>query len=269
MNESYVLGRNKTVFETAEFPQITADEKIGIMFDADIESTLLAIIAEKLYGADRVVFINDQAMGYDGKIYKERKDLARLNIINSTIEEAIKKLGSTQILNVETEIYMANRNATDALAKLLVKKYNNKLRFVLSGWNKIHEQSISMLKSSGWTRGMITNGQLKPWLIKNAAHYPELHKYVFEQYGGIFGVNKNVAFEQYEADFNLCVRPFRNLTTSDVIDLYDQLGAVTQLYQSSSCKIDLGNCGTCDNCHQRKSAFKDSMVIDLTKYTLN
>ena len=85
MNESYVLGRNKTVFETAEFPQITADEKIGIIFDGDIESSLLAIIAKRLYGADRVVFINDQAMGYDGKIYKERKDLHRLNIINSTI----------------------------------------------------------------------------------------------------------------------------------------------------------------------------------------
>jgi len=269
MNESYVLGRNKTVFETAEFPQITADEKIGIIFDGDIESTLLAIIAKKLYGADRVVFINDQAIDYDGKIYKKRKDLDRLNIINSTIQEAIKKLGGTQILNVETEIYIANRSSTKALEKLLVEKYNNKLRFVLSGWTKIHEQSISMVKACGWDRGTITRGELKPWLEKNADRYPELFKYVFEQNGQIFGVSKHFAFEQYEADFNLGVRPFRNLTTSDVIDLYDQLGAVTQLYQSSSCDVDIGNCGVCNECLKRKLAFKNSSVSDLTKYTLN
>jgi hypothetical protein len=267
MNESYKLGKSKTLFETAEFPTIAADEKVGIIFDGDIESKLLVIIAAKLYGIDRVVFINDKLMSYDGKLFPARKNQHRLEVVKSTFEQSFKQLGGMHRLDVATEIFVANRDATNTFVKLLAKKYNGKLKFVLSGWNKIHEQSILMLKNCGWDRGKITKGHLLPWLEKNADLYPELHKYVFEQSGNIFGVNKNVGFEQCEIDFNLYVRPFRNLTTSDVIELYKQLDCVSLLYDSSSCDDDLGNCGLCGNCLRRKSAFKNSSVVDLTKYT--
>jgi len=268
MNESYIVGKNKTVFETAEFPQIAADEKVGIIFEGDIESTLLVIIAKKLYGVDRVVFINDKLIAFNGTLSYEKEE-DKLDIVKKTFEEGVKRLGGMHTLTVDPKIYKKNRNATGAFKKLLIEKYQNKLKFVLSGYNKIHEQSVSMLKTCGWDRGIITEGELKPWLKKNADRYPELFKHVFEQNGKIFGVNRYLGFEQIEADFNLCVRPFRNLITSDVIDLYKQLGAISELYQSSSCDVNLGNCGICDDCQKRKLAFKNSSVTDLTKYTFN
>jgi len=268
MNESYILGKNKTVFETAEFPQIAANEKIGIIFEGDIESTLLVIIAKKLYGIDRVVFINDKLIAFDGVLSKEINE-DKLDIVKKTFEQGVKRLDGVHTLTVNPEIYEKNRNATRDFKKLLIERYQSKLKFVLSGYNKIHEQSVSMIKACGWDCGRITRGGLKPWLKENADRYPELFKYVFEQDGKIFGVSKHIGFEQIEADFNLCVRPFRNLTTSDVIDLYKQLGAVSELYQSSSCDVDLGNCGICSDCLKRKLAFKNSSVIDLTKYTFN
>lgn len=268
MKESYTLGRNKTVFETAEFPQIAADEKVGIIFEGDIESTLLVIIAKKLYGVDRVVFINDKLIAFDGTLLNKKEE-DKLDIVKKTFEQGVKRLGGVHTLTMDPKIYKRNRNATREFKKLLIEKYQGKLKFVISGYNKIHEQSISMLKACGWDCGRITSGELKIWLRKNADHYPELFKHIFEQDGKIFGVSRYIGFEQIEADFNLCVRPFRNLTTPDVIDLYDQLGAVAELYQSSSCDADLGNCGICSDCQKRKLAFKDSSVIDLTKYTFN
>jgi hypothetical protein len=268
MNESYILGKNKTVFETAEFPQIAADEKVGIMFEGDIESTLLVIIAKKLYGVDRVVLVNDKLIAFGGPLSYE-KDADKLDIVKKTFEDGVKRLGGVHTLTVDPGTYKKNTNAMGEFKKLLVKKYQNKLRFMLSGYNKIHEQSVSMVKACGWDRGTITRGELKPWLEKNADRYPELFKYVFEQNGQIFGVSKHFGFEQLEVDFNLCVRPFRNLTTSDVINLYKQLDAVAELYQSSSCDVDIGNCGVCNDCLKRKLAFKNSSVTDLTKYTFN
>ncbi len=267
MKESYKLGRTKTLFETAEFPTIAADEKIGIIFDGDIESTLLVIIAGKLYGMDRVVLINDKSMSYDGKLFPSRKNQHRLEVVKTTFEQGFRQLSGVHRLDVPTEIFVANRDATNTFVKLLAKKYNGKLKFVLSGWNKIHEQSILMLKNCGWDRGKITRGDLLPWLEKNAHLYPELHKYVFEQSGRIFGVNKNVGFEQCENDLNLYVRPFRNLTTSDVIELYKQLNCDSQLYNTSGCDNEINNCGLCENCLRRKLAFRNSSVVDLTKYT--
>lgn len=266
MNQSYVLGRNKTVFETAEFPQIAADEKIGIIFEGDIESTLLAIIAKKLYGVDRVVFINDKLIAFDGTL-SPKKDNGKLDIVEKTFQQGVKNLGGKHTLTVDSKIYKKYRSATREFKKLLIEKYKGKLKFVLSGYNKIHEQSISMLKMCGWDRGQITNGQLKPWLKQNSYLYPELCKHVFEQNGRIFGVNQYIGFEQIEADFNLCVRPFRNLTTSDVIDLYVKLGHSKDLYESSNCDVDVGNCGSCVDCVTRKLVFRDSSIADLTKYT--
>lgn len=267
MKESYKLGRAKTLFETAEFPKIAADEKVGIIFDGDIESKLLVIIAGKLYGMNRVVFINDRSIAYDGKLFPARKDQHRLEVAKNTFDQGYQQLGGMHRLDVDTDIFVANRDATKAFVKLLLQKYKGKLKFVLSGWNKIHEQSILLLKHCGWDQGKITKGDLLPWLEKNSDLYPELHKHVFQQSGSIFGAHKDVGFEQTEKDFNLCVRPFRNLTTSDVIELYKQLDCDSVLYDSSSCDNDLGNCGLCKNCLRRKLAFKNSSVVDLTKYT--
>lgn len=263
MDKKYVLGKNKTVFETAEFPQIASDEKIGILFQGDIESTLLAVIAKELYGIDRVVFI---LIAFDEfLLYKNDED--KLNILKETFKQNVERLGGKHTLVLGSEVYKRNKNITLEIKKILLDKYQGKLKFVLSGYNKLHEQSMSMLKHCGWDRGIITDDKLKPWLEKNREHYLELYKHVVEHNGKIFGVSKYIGFEQIEADFYTNVRPFRNLTQSDIIDLYDKINALTELYHSSSCDVDVGNCGICSSCQRRKRSFRNSSVTDLTKYT--
>lgn len=267
MDKSYVLGKNRTVFETAEFPQIDKDEKVAVIFEGDIESTLIAIIAKKLYGIDRVVFINDRLIAFDGTMGKS--DAHKLDICHNTFNQGVERLGAVHTLKVDTAIYKKNGNPTLEFKKLVVQKYNDKVKFVLSGHNKIHEQSIMMLKACGYDRDKITNDKLEPWLEANKDRYSELHEYVFKQNGYIYGVNQYVGFEAILEDFYMCVRPFRNLTTSDVINLYQKLDATYELYRSSSCDVDLGNCGICSNCIKRRYAFSNSSVVDLTKYTFN
>jgi hypothetical protein len=267
MDKSYVLGRNKTVFETAEFPQIGTDEKVAVIFEGDIESTLIAIIAKKLYGIDRVVFINDKLIAFDGTMGKS--DAHKLDICQKTFNQGVEQLDGVHFLNVDAAIYKKNGNPTLEFQKLIAQKYNNKVKFVLSGYNKINEQSMLMLKASGYDKGKITNDKLEPWLENNKDTYRELYDYVFRQNGKIFGVNQYVDFETAQEDFYLCVRPFRNLTTSDVINLYQKLDATYELYRSSSCDMNLGNCGICSKCSKRKLAFDSSSVSDLTKYTFN
>jgi hypothetical protein len=154
-------------------------------------------------------------------------------------------------------------------AKRLILQQYPQLKFILSGHNKIHEQCMTMLKDSKWNEGKITNDKLELYLETNKNKYLELYNYVFKQQGKLFGVSKYIGFEQYEIDYETNTRPFKKLTQSEIIDLYDALGYTSQLYQTSSCDVSMGNCGICESCARRKAVFKDSTVSDLTNYSVN
>lgn len=268
MNKFYLLGKNKTRFDLEEFPKISPDEKIGVIYEADIESTLLCVIAREIYGLERVVFINDKLISFDGTLPQDKDD-DKLEIVKRQFAQGIERFRAVHTLTVDSKIYKKHTDASLEFKNFLLQKYKGKMKYILAGYNKIHEQSMDMLKASGWHRGHITNDKLKPWLEKNSVRYPELFAHVFKNNGKIYGVLKDIDYEQIKNDYELSVRPFRNLTTSDVIDLYDKLNELSMLYQSTSCDVDLGNCGICSNCHHRKLAFKNSSVTDLTKYTFN
>ena len=240
MNDSYVLGRNKTKFEIAEFPKIGSNEKIGILFQGGIESTLLALIAKEIYGIANVVFIlitADAVLGY-------KNDSNKLDILLRTFKDSVDDMGGTHTVELGDDA-LDRYNLSNSALKKIVSKYGSKIKFVLAGYSKVHD------------------------LVQNAKKYPELYKHVKKQNGKIFGVSKHIGFEQISTDYHTNVRPFRNLNLSEIIDLYGKLNLISYLYKTSSCDVDLGNCGICDNCHRRKSAFKDSSVSDLTKYTFN
>jgi len=265
MSKSYVLGKNKTRFEMTEFPQLLSDEKIGILYQGDIESTLLALVAKKIYGIDRVVFMlitSEKVLSY-----KENED--KLNILKTTFQQGVERLQGVHTLEINDSLFKKNQSMTAIVKKILLDRYQGKLKFVLSGHNKIHEDSMAFLKSCGWDQGKVTDDKLKPILEKNADKYPELYKHVFIQNSKIFGVSRNVGFEQIEEDFYTNVRPFRNLMQYEIIDLFEELGFLSDLYKTSSCDVDIGNCGICSGCVRRMSAFKNSSITDLTKYTVN
>jgi hypothetical protein len=264
MNDSYVLGKNKTRFEIAEFPKIDSNEKIGILFQGGIESTLLALMAKEIYGIDNVVFIlitANAVLGY-------KNDSNKLDILRKTFQDSVDNIGGTHTIELGDDA-LNRHNLSNSALKKLVSKYGSKIKFVLAGYNKVYEESVNLLKDSGWSRGFITNDKLDGYLEQNSKKYPELYNHVKKQNGKIFGVSKHIGFEQISTDYHTNVRPFRNLNLSEIIDLYGKLNLISYLYKTSSCDVDLGNCGICDNCHRRKSAFQDSSVSDLTKYTFN
>jgi len=265
MNNKYVLGKNKTVFETAEFPQLAADEKIGILFQGGIESTLLALIAKELYGIDRVVFI---LIAFD-EFLLYKKDEDKLNILKTTFQKGVEILGGKHTLEIGNEVFKKTQSMTAVVKKILLERYQGKLKFVLSGHTKLHEESMTFLNTCGWSQGKITDDKLKPLLEKNADKYPELYQHVIENNGKIFGVSKYIGFEHINEDFYTNVRPFRNLMPNEIIDLYDDTNFISYLYKTSSCDVDVGNCGICSGCVKRKRAFRNSSVTDLTKYSFN
>lgn len=263
MNKSYVLGKNKTPFNLEEFPKIVAGEKVGILFTGDIETTLIALMAKELYGMDNVVFI---LIAFE-EFLQFKNDEDKLNFLKEYFDQTVKKLGGTHQYILSNTV-KKNRNMTVEAKRLILQKYPQ-MKFVLSGHNKIHEQCMTMLKDSKWGEGKITNDRLKPYLETNKNKYPELYNYVFKQQGKLFGVSKYIGFEQYEIDYETNVRPFKKLTQPEIIDLYNALGYISQLYQTSSCDVSMGNCGICESCTRRKAVFKDSTVTDLTNYSFN
>lgn len=263
MNNSYVLGKNKTSFSLDEFPKIATGEKIGILFTGDIETTLIALIAKDLYGMDNVVFV---LIAFE-EFLQFKNDEDKLNFLKEYFDQAVKKLGGTHQY-ILTNTVKKNRNMTVEAKRLILQKYPQ-MKFMLSGHNKIHEQCMTMLKDSKWSEGKITNDKLESYLETNKNKYPELYNYVFKQQGKLFGVSKYIGFEQYEIDYETNTRPFKKLTQSEIIDLYNALGYTSQLYQTSSCDVSMGNCGICESCARRKAVFKDSTVADLTNYSFN
>ena len=57
MDSSYTLGKNKKLFELAEFPAINPGDKVGILYTGGIKSSLVARIAKEIYGIDNIVFL--------------------------------------------------------------------------------------------------------------------------------------------------------------------------------------------------------------------
>jgi hypothetical protein len=197
MNDSYVLGRNKTKFEIAEFPKIGSNEKIGILFQGGIESTLLALIAKEIYGIANVVFIlitADAVLGY-------KNDSNKLDILLRTFKDSVDDMGGTHTVELGDDA-LDRYNLSNSALKKIVSKYGSKIKFVLAGYSKVHEESVDLLKDSGWSRGFITNDKLDDYLVQNAKKYPELYKHVKKQNGKIFGVSKHIGFEQISTDYH-------------------------------------------------------------------
>ena len=265
MDKSYVLGRNKTVFETAEFPQIASDGKVGVLFQGNIESTLVAAIAKELYGIDRVVFM----LVTSEKILSYKDDEDKLNILKKTFQDGMERIGGIHKLELDSDAFNEHQSMNATVKKILLDRYQGKLKFVLSGHSKLHEDSMDFLKNCGWDQGNITKEKLKSRLEQDKKKYPDLYEHVCENNNRFFGVSKNIGFEQIEEDFYTNVRPFRKLLKHEIIDLYEEAGFLSHLYKTSSCDVDVGNCGICSGCTNRKLSYKKSLVTDLTKYTFN
>jgi len=266
MDRSYKLGKNKKLFELAEFPAVNIGDKIGILFTGGIKSSLIASIAKQIYGIDNLVFLfisMDQFSNFD-------KDKKKLSCAKKNFEDGVKRLGGTLTFEFDNSCYNPHQPTFSYATKKLIGKFKT-LKYVISGHSNIHEDAINMLDEAGWGKGLVTRGQLVDYLKNNSKKYKELHYYVKNLGCPIYFTSAVESFEIVKKDYLDNVRPFRHLEFIEILELYYKMNLLGELHLTTSCDKheDNKHCGKCKNCLQRKYVFSHAGITDFTNYYFN
>lgn len=264
MDSSYKL-KNKKIFELAEFPQINAEDKIAVLFSGGIKSTLVALIAKKLYGIEKVIFgfISMDAFG-------NFKNNSKKLYSKKNYEDGFKKLGGLHKFEIGNESFTVHKQMHQLHSRKILNRFPS-VKYSIAGYSKIHEETMEMLVESGWGKGLITKSQLPAYVKANSKKYETLN-YAIESFNlPIPFTNSMVEFNELHRSFYSMVRPFRNLDDAEIIQLYNKMDLTNELYQTKSCDISENedHCGNCRNCQERKKAFSQAKIRDITKYSFN
>ena len=104
MNTSYTLSPNNFFYEIEKhFPILPDDQKMGVFISGGMESTLISLIAQKIYGKDRVVnFFSDNIFSSN--------DTDINTYIRTNITQARNLLGVIPVyLEFDYELHVSNR----------------------------------------------------------------------------------------------------------------------------------------------------------------
>jgi hypothetical protein len=265
MDSSYKL-KNKKIFELAEFPQLNDKDKMVVLFSGGIKSTLVALIAKELYGIENIIFgfISMDAFG-DFKKNNSKKLYSKKNY-----EDGFKRLGGINKFDIGNDSFTVHKQMHLEHNKKILRKFSS-VKYSIAGYSKIHEETMEMLTESGWGKGLITQGQLPAYVKSNSKKYETLN-YAIENFDlPIPFTNNMVEFNELQKSFYSMVRPFRNLDDAEIIQLYVKMNLLDKLYQTKSCDVSENedHCGNCRNCQERKKAFSQAKISDITKYSFN
>lgn len=264
MDNSYKFKNNK-VFELAEFPQIKIGEKVVILFTGGIKSTLIALIAKKLYGIENIIF-GFISMNVFGDFVDNPE---RVSINKKNYDDAVQRLGGIHKFELSDSDYTPHKNLHELHQKKILARFPT-LKYTIGGWSKLHEESIEMLNESGYGKGLISKPQLNKYIKDNSNKYQTLNYEIETFLQPIPFTNKYLDLDTCTKTFYHNVRPFRHLDDKEIIELYNKMDLLNELHQTKSCeKSNNLNCGNCRNCFKRKDAFSKAKVTDLTNYSLN
>jgi 7-cyano-7-deazaguanine synthase len=264
MDSAYRLKNNK-VFELAEFPHVNPGEKVVILFTGGIKSTLVALIAKKIYGIDNVIFGHISVHAF-GDFFN---DPERVALNKKNYDDAVQRLGGVHKFVLDNRDYSTNKNMHELHQKKILAMFPS-LKYTIAGWNKPYEESMEMLQDSGYGKGMITKYQLTKFVKDNAEKYPTLNFEIENWSQPIPFTNRHLDHSISTRTFNHTVRPLRHLDDSEVIELYTKMNLLSELRNTKSCEKNANqHCGNCRNCLKRKYAFSDAGISDQTEYRLN
>ena len=261
MQNSYVLGKDKKIFDFSMFPQIDVGEQIGILYTGGIKSHLLALIAKELYGIENIIFVLETDTGNNSK---------DLNSLKNNFNNGISILNGIHVFQTGDNNYDNNELFYGSFVDSILARYPN-IKYLLSGYDIFIEQTMQLLENSGWSKGLKTREELIKYLKQNQNNFPVVHRNHTESNVGIPMIHRKDVYLESYIFLNNIARPFKNLDLYEIIEMYDENNLLPQLSQTISCKKSVGNthCGKCKNCLQRKNAFSLARVPDLTKYSLN
>jgi hypothetical protein len=266
MDNSYTLLPNNFIYEIEKyFPILSNDQKMGVFISGGMESTLISLIAQKIYGKDRVInFFSDNIFSSN--------DTNINTYIRTNITQVKNLLGVTPVyLEFDYEQHVSNRK--DSIKnKIMSLKESYNIEFVMFGFTKLFFE-VEDFKQAG-----ITVEQVKEIAFANPEKYKstieEFHLETDEYTWHLLDID--IPAEVYHLlrqSSGFIKSPFKDLNKCEVVDLYQKLEFVDILYKTNSCILESitktgKHCGNCFNCQQRYDAFKilGTGITDKTEY---
>lgn len=266
MKSTYTLAPNNFEYHLDQhFPKLDDGKRIGVFLSGGMESTLISLIAQKLYGKDRVINF------YSDNIFSAN-DPARSSYIRGNVQRSADFIGVKPVyLDFDYEMHVANRQQSIENKILNLREAHN-IEFVMFGFTKLFFE-VEPFKQEGLTEEKVKEiAFADPERFKSTIE--EFHLETGEYTWHLLDIDiPSEVYHLLRQSSGFIRSPFKDLNKSEVVDFYTQLGRLDVLYKTSSCITDsltkVGkHCGRCFNCQQRWDAFKiaGTGVQDLTEY---
>lgn len=266
MNTSFTLKpNNKTFSITDHFPDLSKDKKMGIFLSGGMESTLLLLMAQMVYGKDKVLAF------YSDNIFSANDPVRGGYIIANVMRTAEFCNIDPIFVNFDYDLHLTNRQKSHE-DKITYLQENYAVEFVMLGFTKLFFE-VEIFKQDG-----ITEEEVKKIAFSDPVKYKSTIEEFYLETGDYTWTLLEIdipedVYPTLRSTSGFIRSPFQNLNKCEVVDLYRQLGKLDILYKTSSCITEsltkVGkHCGRCFNCQQRYDAFRilNDNIEDLTEY---
>lgn len=250
------------------FPKLDPNKKMGVFLSGGMESTLISLIAQKLYGKDRVINF------YSDNIFSAN-DAERNTYINGNVLRSSDFLKVTPVyLDFDYAFHLADRKSSIE-NKIMSLQEHYGVDFVMFGFTKLFFE-VEVFKQLG-----LTEEGVREIAFSNREKFKstieEFHLETDEYTWHLLDIDiPSEVYHLLRQSSGFIKSPFKNLNKCEVVDFYYNLQALDLLYKTSSCIMESltktgKHCGTCFNCQQRYDAFKilGTGIEDLTEYESN
>lgn len=250
------------------FPQTTG--KIALMFTGGVESYLLGKLAVQLYGVDNVIFVVWLMDEYN-VFYRKPEKRDR---VERDFRTSVENVGGKHMFVVDnTQYHQFPGHMIDKTFAVLQSKHPD-INYLIGGYNNVHRESLevfNVLRATQDMSDLSRRGRLE--VFSNKDKYPELVEFLTECDGMVYFVEEDFTKKTLDDLVTFTEReyfaaPLQNLTKTQVVMLYDELGWLTDLFKSNSCnrKGHKHHCGVCGNCLARRVAIRNAGINDETEY---
>lgn len=264
MDNEYLLGPNKALYVINEnFPVLKSGSKVGIFFSGGLESTLLAYVSSKLYGADNVLLF-----------YSDRMFSGNNAAIDANIRANVKR--TSEVIGKEATYIDTDYNLLTQDRKLFVESYSKRvmqdhgLSFMFFGFTSLFFEVEPFKDDSLSLKDIIAQAYANQVLYKDTIREFHLDTGAYASYLKDIDIPPEL-YPILRGATGMLRSPFKDLNKKEVIDLYAKLGILPISYNTSSCIMDElretgKHCGKCFNCQQRLDGYMMAGYLDKTNY---
>lgn len=262
----YIFSPNKLVYNVEEhFPKLNQKRKVGVFLSGGMESTLISLIAQQIYGKDKVINF------YSDDIFSSN-DIDRNIYITNNVKRSAGILKIEPVyLKFHYDFHLTDRKKSIE-NKILSLKKNYDIDFVMFGFTKLFFE-VEPFKQEGLTEQRVREIAFAD-LARFKSTIEEFHLKTDEYTWHLLDIDiPSEVYHLLRQSSGFIRSPFKDLNKCEVVDFYHQLGQLNLLYKTSSCIMENltktgRHCGRCFNCQQRWDAFRilNTGIQDLTEY---